>query len=282
MPAENKTPHIGLNQWQGNEYLKRQDFVDDNLKIDTAIKTVDEKIDNIDIPEPTWENLQNKPTNLETTEGSQSKADEALTSANQYTDQEVDALAGEENEITVKDLHDQSKSHWADYVQQLGTAELATVDKTLKGAINEVFTSGNNVKSDTVTALLSVDDALPITTEDSWNEIIAQIANIITGKKWASGTLLVGGMEHSGGVLVANLPFTPSVLIVENQFRGTTGIRFKTYAPSETLYQASIVGGGTTSGNITKFSIEGNNIVYNESRSLLIFPDDTLTYIAIE
>ncbi|MCF6466334.1 hypothetical protein [Clostridium sp. Cult2] len=37
MPSEIKTPNIGLNQWQGNEYPKRQDFVDDNLKIDTEI-----------------------------------------------------------------------------------------------------------------------------------------------------------------------------------------------------------------------------------------------------
>lgn len=38
MSSENKTPNIGLNQWEGNEYPKRQDFVDDNLIIDTEIK----------------------------------------------------------------------------------------------------------------------------------------------------------------------------------------------------------------------------------------------------
>lgn len=36
MPSENKTPNLGLSQWQGNEYIKRQDFVEDNQKIDTA------------------------------------------------------------------------------------------------------------------------------------------------------------------------------------------------------------------------------------------------------
>lgn len=40
MPAENKTPNIQLNQWLGNEYPKRQDFVDDNLKIDNAVKAI--------------------------------------------------------------------------------------------------------------------------------------------------------------------------------------------------------------------------------------------------
>lgn len=37
MPSVNKTANIGLNQWQGNEYPKRQDFVDDNIKVDTEI-----------------------------------------------------------------------------------------------------------------------------------------------------------------------------------------------------------------------------------------------------
>lgn len=38
MPSANKTPNIGLNKWEGNEYLKRQDLVDDNTIIDTKIK----------------------------------------------------------------------------------------------------------------------------------------------------------------------------------------------------------------------------------------------------
>lgn len=44
MPSENKTKNIGLNQWQGNEYVKRQDFVNDNEIIDREIKKL---IDNI-------------------------------------------------------------------------------------------------------------------------------------------------------------------------------------------------------------------------------------------
>lgn len=34
MPAAIKTPNIGLNQWSGNEYVKRSDFVEDNRIID--------------------------------------------------------------------------------------------------------------------------------------------------------------------------------------------------------------------------------------------------------
>lgn len=37
MPASNRTDHYDLNQWAGNEYPKRTDFVEDNAKIDAAL-----------------------------------------------------------------------------------------------------------------------------------------------------------------------------------------------------------------------------------------------------
>lgn len=37
MPSENKTPHYGLNQWQGNEYPKREDFNQDNALMDAEL-----------------------------------------------------------------------------------------------------------------------------------------------------------------------------------------------------------------------------------------------------
>ncbi|MEG0775505.1 hypothetical protein [Clostridium sp.] len=50
MPSANKTPVIGLSQWQGNEYIKRQDLNEDNLKIDNKIKDLQEEIGNIQVP----------------------------------------------------------------------------------------------------------------------------------------------------------------------------------------------------------------------------------------
>lgn len=50
----------------------------------------------------------------------------------------------------------------------------------LVAAINEVFQSGNNVKANTVGALLSVDNSLPITSGSTWNDIISQIGSIET------------------------------------------------------------------------------------------------------
>ncbi len=49
MPSEIKTPNIGLNQWQGNEYVKRQDFVDDNNKIDNEIGKIKKQIECISL-----------------------------------------------------------------------------------------------------------------------------------------------------------------------------------------------------------------------------------------
>lgn len=46
MPSTVKTENYGLNQWQGNEYLKRPDLNDDNLKIDTALHGVSTNINN--------------------------------------------------------------------------------------------------------------------------------------------------------------------------------------------------------------------------------------------
>ena len=37
MPSAKKTPNINLSQWAGNEYVKRQDFCDDNLIIDREV-----------------------------------------------------------------------------------------------------------------------------------------------------------------------------------------------------------------------------------------------------
>lgn len=49
MPSAKKTPNIQLNQWVGEEYVKRQDFVDDNLKIDTEIGNLKKSMENIDL-----------------------------------------------------------------------------------------------------------------------------------------------------------------------------------------------------------------------------------------
>src|SRR5690606_15718026 len=63
-------------------------------------------------------------------------------------------------------------------VSDLGTAELLTENKTIKEAINEVFQYGNNVKEQTVSALLSKDNTLPIDNQSTWSEVISAINSL--------------------------------------------------------------------------------------------------------
>ena len=92
-------------------------------------------------------------------------------------------------------------------------ATLLTTNKsTIVGAINEVFQSGNNVKSNTVDALLSVDNSLPITSSSAWQNIINSIGNIKTaelaGITWTQrdssfGTTDINGVTYGQGMFVA-------------------------------------------------------------------------------
>ena len=57
-------------------------------------------------------------------------------------------------------------------VTDIGTATLLTQAQTIRESINEVFQSGNNVKVNTVNALLSKSPTLPITVNSSWSDIV--------------------------------------------------------------------------------------------------------------
>ena len=49
MPSANKTENLQLNQWTGNEYIKRDDFVQDNKKIDDAYGNLKKQVENIEL-----------------------------------------------------------------------------------------------------------------------------------------------------------------------------------------------------------------------------------------
>lgn len=66
-------------------------------------------------------------------------------------------------------------------VEGIGTAELLTNAKTIREAINENFTNGNNVKSNTVSALLSKYPEAGVTNQSSWDDIDAAIRAIPSG-----------------------------------------------------------------------------------------------------
>ena len=88
MPSENKTPNIGLNQWQGNEYPKRQDFVDDNLIIDTEIKNLKNTIENLNADGITFNNA----------------IDDLIARLKRLEDAVMSNITGNPFEISLKDL----------------------------------------------------------------------------------------------------------------------------------------------------------------------------------
>lgn len=49
---------------------------------------------------------------------------------------------------------------------------------------------------------------------DKMSSLIDKVANIETGKKWASGTLSSLSVNSSGATIPLNLNFTPSILII--------------------------------------------------------------------
>ncbi|MBN3368386.1 hypothetical protein CF068_00920 [Clostridium botulinum] len=98
---------------------------------------------------------------------------------------------------------------------------LKTTNKTnLVSAINEVFTSGNNVKFNTVDALLQLDKSLQITKESKWEDIIKNISKISTGKKWAQGTANVNYYGPEVGIFKeSNYPLSSAGVGIDCGFK---------------------------------------------------------------
>ena len=101
---------------------------------------------------------------------------------------------------------------------------LNTTNKSnLVSAINEVFLTGNNVKSDMVAALLAVDPTLPITNNSTWAEIETAAGQIETGGKFAAGVAtsssasftfqdITGANKSAGKLSVSGLGFKPAAV----------------------------------------------------------------------
>lgn len=248
MPSLNKTPNIGLNQWNGNEYPKRQDFADDNVKIDEAIAA------------------------RETPTGAQSKATTAETNAKAYTDtklaeliaaapaaldtlKELSAALGNDpnfattvlNAIGLKADKSVVESHLADIASQAvgkGASMIGVQDvnnrfagTNVEAVLNELFQFANDGKTSVANVVGS-----PITATETFTqiandiqtqknnlasnltakgqssvgtetlaELVAKVANVITGIKRASGTTTIG--EY--GISITGLGFHPKVVILE-------------------------------------------------------------------
>lgn len=98
----------------------------------------------------------------------------------------------------------------------------------VKEGILEAFLLGNSRKTDLVDKLLLVDDSLPIDYNSTWQDVLASISQISTGKKWASGTATSSststtlkswtGSNVTGCYLttVTGLGFKPNLITIYN------------------------------------------------------------------
>ena len=282
MPSENKTPNYGLNQWQGNEYPKRQDFVDDNATIDAQMKD-NEDAAAAKIPKSlatasdqvlvssgvgtwivktlaqlkSWLGLGSaaykNESDFETPSGAQEKADAALSAANGYTDGAVDDLAGAGNATTVKAVNDALTAHKSDTAASAHKDKnIAVVDAnnhftgtTLNAVLDELFTFANDGKTNLAAVIGSPAAATNTFTQlkdyiqtdkntlatnltnkgqisagtETLAALVAKVANVNTGKKYASGTVT---SDASGNISITGLSFMPEYAIL--WFNDTSGV----------------------------------------------------------
>ncbi len=135
------------------------------------------------------------------------KEEEFETEFEEWIEQLKDVLEGDvagnllnlinTNKDNIDKLQKTTTSQLADIATDIKNIDLSadkiTLDssnlksKNVKGALEELFTSGNNVKSNTVDALLQVDKSLQISKNNNWDDIIDSIKKIKLGKKWAYG-----------------------------------------------------------------------------------------------
>lgn len=123
------------------------------------------------------------------------------------------------NATEIANVQQTVSDHLADYTSfklDVGNkSNLLTTNKNnLVSAINEVFQTGNNVKSNTVGALLSVDPNLPINVGSSWEDVINAIGEISTGKKWAAGS----GFGNGSSFTVSGLSFRPCAALIRLRY----------------------------------------------------------------
>lgn len=171
-----------------------------------------------------------------------------------------------------------NKENLAAHLAERGSLlDLQTTNKeTIVNAINEVFQTGNNVKSDTVDALLSVDDSLLVTKDNSWVDVIGAIGQISTGKKWASGSQ-VPVNEY---ITINGLSFKPTIVISRINPAGITHAGFSIYVDKESYFYTveidSIVWSGSSGPRA------GGTTIYDDGFKVRVSNASEQKWIAIE
>ena len=103
--------------------------------------------------------------------------------------------------------------------QEKEDENLQTTDKTVIGAINEVFQSGVNVKQNLVDTLIA--KGVDCSTSNTFDEIINKIENLIIGPSWATGV----GLPCAAAEMTTARRFLTSAVLGNNIYTigGYTG-----------------------------------------------------------
>lgn len=216
MPSENKTPNYGLNQWKGNEYVKRKDFVEDNLKIDTELKKVEQKIvsQGVDFEYqiPSVAGTQIRLQKQSDTNRLFFKLDADLTGAitisldNGITEKPLKDIEGVQ--LTSLDKGFVEVVAYANFFilrnRGISAADLqALIEITNNAEINE-----HVIKTNIINALNDKTGS-ELVPNSSWIDIQNAISGM-SNKKWASGTT----SPMSFRCVTRGLQFKPSVVII--------------------------------------------------------------------
>lgn len=98
------------------------------------------------------------------------------------------------------------------------------VGSKLHEVLEELFQSGNNVKKNVVTALLSKDNTLPINNNSSWGSIVTQIGNIQAGLTLIAGDHYI--YVHPSSIDLSNNTAYTKMLEFQFKTSGTVRVRF--------------------------------------------------------
>lgn len=146
-----------------------------------------------------------------------------------------------ENELNTKVSTTDFNAHKGEITQQIGTETLTTTSKTLKGAINEVKQSANDIKTKWASVvgspLLATDTQAQLQTKtqtikntlatnltakgqssvgtETLTALANKVANVNIGKKWASGTLSNFTADNTHVQSVRGLAFKPKYILTE-------------------------------------------------------------------
>ncbi|WP_461612621.1 hypothetical protein [Clostridium sp. Marseille-QA1073] len=176
MSSENKTPNLELNQWNGNEYPKRTDFIEDNKKIDEAYKELKDSIKD-----------GGKVSSVN------SKIGDVILKA-----EDIKTVAGITVENKLNELFqfaDNGKKNIATVIgSPLSSSDTFDSMKSKIQTMKSAFASNLTAKGQSSSG------------SDTLNNLINKIPNINIGKKWASGRI-----EKNQTI---NLTFSPKYIVL--------------------------------------------------------------------